>query len=448
MSNFPVFSNTGLFKTVWNIIVLLSVLLFSFFFSYRFTFHIYETDFLYWLLIFIFSLDVLVNFNSTVKIEHTVSTDRRIIAKHYIKSWFVIDFITAFPLDVATLAIFGAPEEGSKGMFLLLALQIITLIKLLKVKKITKELRDYLRMNPAMMRLLTFAFWFSQAVHYIALGWIMIGAVEISRSSVDQYIRALYWAITTVATIGYGDYCPNHDDNAQIIFTMVVQIFGVGMYGYIIGNVSGLIANLDVARANFLKKIEEVTAYLKTKKIPEELQDKILNYYYYLWDKKKNISDQNPLADLPSSLNLEVMLYLNRDMLRKVQLFKNAQEVFVREAIQMLTPLIYMPDDYIIRQGEYGDCMYFLSSGEVEVIVDDQRVATLGPGSTFGETALLVGEKRNASIFTRTYCEVFRLAKSDFDHLRSRFPEFDDEIKKLSHRRSRKTVKPRKQGNL
>ncbi len=441
MISVPVFNSTGFFKTIWNIIVLLSVLLFSFFFSYRFTFHIYETDFLYWFLIFIFSLDVLVNFNSSVKIEHTVSTNRKIIAKHYIKSWLAIDFITAFPLDVATLAIFGAPEEGSKGMFLLLALQIITLIKLFKVRKITKELREYLRMNPAMMRLLTFAFWFSQAVHYIALGWIMIGAVEISRSSVDQYIRALYWAITTVATIGYGDYCPNHDDNAQIIFTMVVQIFGVGMYGYIIGNVSGLIANLDVARANFLKKIEEVTAYLKTKKIPEELQDKILNYYYYLWDKKKNISDQNPLADLPSSLNLEVMLYLNRDMLRKVQLFKNAQEVFVREAIQMLTPFIYMPEDYIIRQGEYGDCMYFLSSGEVEVIVDDQRVATLGPGSTFGETALLVGEKRNASIFTRTYCEVFRLAKSDFDHLRSRFPEFDDEIKKLSHRRSRKTGK-------
>lgn len=444
MINIPVFNNTGIFKTAWNIIVLISVLVFSFFFSYRFTFHIYETDFLYWLLIAIFSLDVLVNFNTTVKIEHIIHANRRIIARQYIKGWLAIDLIAAFPLDVTTIALFGPPEDGSKGMFYLIVLQIITLIKLLKVKKITTELRDYLRLNPAMMRLMTFIFWFSQAVHYIALGWIMIGAVEATRSAIDQYIRALYWAITTVATIGYGDYCPNHDDNMQIIFTMVVQVFGVGMYGYIIGNVSGLIANLDVARANFLKKIEEVTAYLKSKDIPEELQDKILNYYYYLWDKKKNISDQNPLADLPSSLALEVMLYLNRDMLRKVELFKNAAEIFVREAIQMLTPLIYMPEDYIIRQGEYGDCMYFLSSGEVDVVVDEQCVATLGPGSTFGETALLVGEKRNASIYTRTYCEVFRLAKSDFDHLRSRFPEFDEEIRKLSYRRARKSSGKRK----
>jgi voltage-gated potassium channel len=438
MNYIPVFNSTGSMKTVWNIVVLFAVLLFSFIFSYRFTFHIYQTDVLYWILIGIFTLDIFINFNSSVKIEHAVSTDRKIIARHYIKTWLAVDFITAFPFDVVVLNLFGPPADGNKGMLFIIFLQCITLIKLLKVKKITRELREYLRLNPAIMRMMTFAFWFSQAVHYISLGWIMIGAVETNRSAIDQYIRALYWAITTVATIGYGDYCPNHDDNAQIIFTMVVQVFGVGMYGYIIGNVSSLIANLDVARANFLKKIETVTAYLNAKNIPKSLQEKVLNYYYYLWDKKKNISDENPLADLPSSLNLEIMLYLNRDMLRKVELFKKAQEVFVREAIQMLTPLVFMPEDYIIQQGEYGDCMYFLSSGEVDVIVDDQRVATLGPGSTFGETALLVGEKRNASIYTKTYCEVFRLAKSDFDLLRSRFPEFDSEIKKLSYRRARK----------
>ena len=435
MMNFPVFIGTGRIKTAWNSIVLASVLLFSFVFSYRLTFHLYHTDLLYWLLIGILSLDVLVNFNSSVKIEHTISTDRRTIAAHYFKGWLVVDLLIALPLDVIVLALFGPPGEGHAGTVYIIILQLVTLMKLLKVKKITKELSEYLRMNPGMMRLLIFAFWFAQAVHYIAMGWIMIGAVEITRVPIDQYIRSLYWAITTVATIGYGDYYPNHDDNSQLIFTMVVQVFGVGMYGYIIGNVSGLIANLDVARATFLKKIETVSAYLNAKRIPKDLQEKILNYYYYLWDKKKNVSDENPLSDLPASLNLEVMLYLNRDMLRKVDLFKNSQELFVREAIQMLTPLIYLPEDFIIRQGEYGDCMYFLSSGEVEVIVDDRRVATLGPGSTFGETALLVGEKRNASIYSITHCEVFRLAKSDFDHLRSRFPEFNEEMRKLSRRR-------------
>jgi CRP-like cAMP-binding protein len=174
---------------------------------------------------------------------------------------------------------------------------------------------------------------------------------------------------------------------------------------------------------------------MNNKNIPKDMQEKILSYYYYIWDKKKNISDDNPLSDLPVSLSLEIMLYLNRDMLMKVDLFKNAEDLFVREAIQMLKPLIYLPKDYIIRQGEYGDCMYFLSSGEIEVLVNDKQVAKLGPGSTFGETSLLIGEKRSASIHTLSHCEVYRLSKSDFDSLRTRFPEFNDEMEEISRQR-------------
>ncbi|HPS87153.1 MAG TPA: cyclic nucleotide-binding domain-containing protein [Spirochaetota bacterium] len=435
MHRFPVFISNSRFKTIWNLIVIFAVLVFSFVFSYRFTFQIYKSDVLYWTLIFIFFLDVLVNFNSSVKIEHMVSTDRRTIAGKYLRGWFTVDFIAAFPFDVLLLQLFGLPDEQTGRHFYFIILQLITLTKLFKVKKITKELQQYVRINPGVMRLMVFAFWFTQAVHYISLGWIVIGAAELTRVPADQYIRALYWSVTTVATIGYGDYYPDHDSNLQIIFTIVVQVFGVGMYGYIIGNVSGLIANLDVARADFIKKIESVRIYLNNKKIPKDLQEKILSYYHYLWDKKKNVTDENPLSDLPISLSLEIMLYLNRDMLMKVELFKNSQDLFVREAIQMLKPLIYLPEDYIIRQGEYGDCMYFLSSGEIEVLVNDSQVAQLGPGSTFGETSLLVGEKRNASIHTLTHCEVYRLSKSDFDSLRSRFPEFNDEIEEISRRR-------------
>lgn len=435
MKKFPVFISNGGFKTTWNIIVVFAVLTFSFIFSYRFTFGIYKSDILYWALLLVFALDVLVNFNSSVKIEHAVSTDRKTIAKKYLAGWFIVDFIAAFPFDILLLSVLGIPDEhAGRGVFFIV-LQVITLVKLLKIKKIARELNQNLNVNPGVMRLMIFAFWFAQAVHYISLGWIVIGAVEAARAHLDQYIRALYWSVTTVATIGYGDYCPDHESNLQIIFTIGVQIFGVGMYGYIIGNVSGLIANLDVARADFIKKLESVKIYLNTKQIPRDMQEKILSYYHYLWDKKKNVTDENPLSDLPLSLTLEIMLYLNRDMLMKVDLFKNSQDLFVREAIQMLKPLIYLPDDYIIRQGEYGDCMYFLSSGEIEVLVDDRQVAKLGPGSTFGETSLLIGEKRNASIHTLSHCEVYRLSKSDFDSLRTRFPEFNDEMEALSRKR-------------
>jgi CRP-like cAMP-binding protein len=83
--------------------------------------------------------------------------------------------------------------------------------------------------------------------------------------------------------------------------------------------------------------------------------------------------------------------------------------------------------------------MYFLSSGDVEVLVGDTKVAQLGAGSPFGETALLQGERRNASIRALTYCDVYKLSKSDFDALRARYPDFDVEVKKVIEERLRIT---------
>jgi hypothetical protein len=274
----------------------------------------------------------------------------------------------------------------------------------------------------------------------MGLGWILIGASEAQRSHIDQYIRAIYWCMTTIATIGYGDYYPNHDSNLQIIYTIAVQVIGVGFYGYIIGNMASLIANLDVARATFMKKMEEINNFMRTKRVPHELQDRVHDYFAYLWETRKSASTISVIEELPHTLAMSVMLFLNRSIIEKVSLFRNANEIFIRETIQLLRPLVYLPDDYIIRQGEFGDCMYFLSSGDVEVVVNGQRVAQLGAGSPFGETALIQGENRNASIRTLTYCDVYKLQKEDFDALRRKYPEFDEQVKQVVEARIKDTA--------
>ena len=132
---------------------------------------------------------------------------------------------------------------------------------------------------------------------------------------------------------------------------------------------------------------------------------------------------------------MEISLFLNRTIIDKVSLFKDANDIFIREIVQILEPLIFLPDDYIIRQEEYGECMYFLNSGDIEVLVNGIRVAMLGPGSPFGETALIQGEKRTASIRTLNYCDVYKLSKQDFDILRSKYPDFDNKVNEIMNQR-------------
>jgi len=443
LRDIPVFSFEGPSKVVYNAFLIFSALAGTIITSYRLTFRLYDFDAIYWIITIVYLLDIPYTFNQSVKKGLKVYRDRRSIARLYLRGWFPVDLIASIPF--AWLFYVTSLWSPSASMGVGAALDIIMVTKLMKMVKISKvsaifnDIRESLSVSPSLMRLVTFGFWFVTAVHLMACGWVLIGASEAFRPNFDQYLRGVYWCVTTIATIGYGDYTPNHDSNTQIIYTIVVMIFGVGMYGYIIGNVATLIANIDVARANYQAKMEEVNDFMRTKRVPGTLQSRVRNYYAYLWETQKSVSSISITEELPHTLSMEISLFLNRAILEKVSLFKSANEIFIREIVQLLRPMVFLPDDYIIRQGEYGDCMYFLSVGDVEVLVNGVRVASLGQGSPFGETALIQGEKRMASIRALSYCDVYKLSKTDFDALRGRYPDFDAEVKKVVEERLKDT---------
>lgn len=63
---------------------------------------------------------------------------------------------------------------------------------------------------------------------------------------------------------------------------------------------------------------------------------------------------------------------------------------------------VYKDGDAIVRQGELGDCMYVVQSGQVEVVQGttggEQRLAILGTGDFFGEMAVFEREVRSATV--------------------------------------------------
>lgn len=63
---------------------------------------------------------------------------------------------------------------------------------------------------------------------------------------------------------------------------------------------------------------------------------------------------------------------------------------------------VYKDGEAIVRQGEVGDCMYVVQSGEVEVVQGtdggEQRLAVLQPGDFFGEMAMFEREVRSATV--------------------------------------------------
>lgn len=425
-------------KIAWDLIILATVLAFTFLITYKMVFHSFHADAFYYSLNFLFFLDLVAGFITKVKDGHRRLDTFPDIRHHYLRSWFTIDFLAFFPFELIPVALFGKIPTDPTMFGIYLALQSLTLVKLVKAVRIFRELTEAFGLSPAVTRLASFGYWFIQAIHLMAMGWILIGASEGTRPPFDQYLRSFYWVTTTIATIGYGDYFPNHDSNLQIVYAIVVETLGVAMYTFLIANVSSLVANLDVARSAYQRHMEEVNSYLRAQKVPFDLQERVRDYYSYLWEQKKSVTSRTVVEDLPSSLSLEILMHQNRSLVEKVEVFQGADEVFIREAVQRLRPRVFLPREYIVRQGEYGDSMYFLTLGELEVLVDEDRIAQLGPGSVFGEAALVTEDRRNASIKALTYGTGYQLSKHDFNELRTKYPEFDERVKQIVAARSQK----------
>lgn len=68
----------------------------------------------------------------------------------------------------------------------------------------------------------------------------------------------------------------------------------------------------------------------------------------------------------------------------------------------------------IIKQGEEGDYFYIVEEGQVKYLVNGNEVSSSGPGSTFGELALMYNSPRAATVLAVTPCVLWALDRSTF----------------------------------
>jgi voltage-gated potassium channel len=249
------------------------------------------------------------------------------------------------------------------------------------------------------------------------------------------YVNALYWTTTTLTTVGYGDVVP--DGTSQQLYAIGTMVLGIAFFGYLVGTVAGLWARHDPARMRFERSVERLATAAKYARIPRALQHRIYQYHYYVWKRRLGYDEFDFLNGLPRNLRAEVSLHLKRHLIENGDLFRDADPAFVSEIALSLTPVVLTPGDTIFREGEAGREMFFIASGDLEVIdVDGTRIALMGPGAFFGEIALLSGSRRTATVRALTYCDLYALSSDAFERVAIRFPEMIQRIRDTAHARS------------
>ncbi len=90
------------------------------------------------------------------------------------------------------------------------------------------------------------------------------------------------------------------------------------------------------------------------RRVPDQLQDRVIRWFDFLWTNHKSIDDNHVLNLLPYKLRAEIAIHVHLDTLKRVEIFQNTEAGFLNELVLKLKPVLFSPGDYICRKGEVG----------------------------------------------------------------------------------------------
>ncbi len=193
------------------------------------------------------------------------------------------------------------------------------------------------------------------------------------------------------------------------------------------GEVERALAAIELQYPSYAEALERQILALSALRLEEEsvrrlhaesiLPQEVFNALRRELDRRRHGLEQRPRLDLG----------LDRDeLVGRGSLLEGLTPAGRTEIVRLMRPHLAGPGERILRKGDRGDGMYFISSGAVEV-----RIAPpvrLGSGDFFGEMALIDDSPRNADVDALGFCQLLFLSARDFATLLAREPALREQI--------------------
>jgi hypothetical protein len=350
-------------------------------------------------------------------------TERRKLFWMYLRSTFLIDFISTVPWDLLSMVI--DVGKNVKLMRLLKLMKMAKLVRIYKSSRMFKKMKSKLFLKSSEYNLLKYFMVFIFALHWTACAWGIFPQLDTNSaediyvarrlkggstaiggyfdgrnwiermsekmghdlSAFDKYALSIDYALSCMC-MGYGTI--DAKTVSEVWFSIICMMLAGAVYAYVIGGICEALSNEDPASKQFREAMDMLNGFFRKQSVPEPLRQRCHTYMEVYRQKIQDSVYNRVLQLFPQQLQQDLAVTMMTTMVQDAQVLKwagrNEETFFKKELALHFQCDVYPMQESIFKQGDVSTAMYVVCKGLVRCAStsSSSSVSLFAQGHCFG----------------------------------------------------------------